>query len=246
MSFAFPPPFHKINRELPSSHNLWSGRLGGVEDPHSDLQLARGFLPFCRRRGTCEVRGRSANLWYAAAKALGFNVVTARYPDGNFIAQVTTLCPGITSLVASPGRLRRPSRLPDIVFSDSGSFPMGEASHKYWDIWTVPHLFYGLGVDDDGERASTIGWDSRIRRHTTALPPPPGWTSHSVCLSHRDTRGRTSGRWTFCVWYPLDAPAVSLCCGDRGGGPPSSVALTTANVPLHMWVCTPRQLPEML
>ena len=42
---------------------LWSGKLAGEVDPHSDLLLACGFLPYQWPRGLCEVRGRVANLW---------------------------------------------------------------------------------------------------------------------------------------------------------------------------------------
>ena len=82
------PP--KLNDLGLNSNALWSGRLGGVTDHHSDQQLTHGFLPFRHRRGSCEIRGRGANLWYAAAKALGFDVATIRCPDSAFVAQLSS------------------------------------------------------------------------------------------------------------------------------------------------------------
>lgn len=117
-------------------------------DPHSDQQLARGFLPYRAQRGTCEIRGGMANLWYAAAKALGFGVLTFRYSDPLFVDRLTSLCEGAKGLVPHPGRLRRPRRLPDVVFSDLASLPLGAEAAEYWGAWTTAHLFYCLGADD--------------------------------------------------------------------------------------------------
>ena len=164
-------------------------------DHHSEQQLARGFLPYRRRRGCCEVRGGSANLWYAAARALGFEIGTIRCPDQLLVRQVSTLCPGVKSLVPLPGRLRPPPHLPDIVFCDLGSFPLGPDSGEYWGAWLTPHLFFFHGTDDD--EATAVEPGSRV-----PPAPPQGWTSRSVCLSHADTGGSTSGRWGLAVWYP--------------------------------------------
>ena len=123
------------------SKGLWSGRLPGVADPHSDLLLARGFLPYWPPRGTCEVRGRVANLWYAAAKALGFEALSIRCPDSLFVGHVQGMGMEIKGLVSLPRRLRRPKRLPDVVFSDVGSLPLEADAVKYWDAWTTSHLF---------------------------------------------------------------------------------------------------------
>ncbi len=81
---------------------LWSGRLAGVADPHSDQPLARGFLPFWSIRGTCEIRGSTANLWYAAAKALVFAVLTVCYPNPLFVGHLSGLCTGAKSLGPHP------------------------------------------------------------------------------------------------------------------------------------------------
>jgi hypothetical protein len=70
---------------------LWSGKLAGEVDPHLDLLLARGFLPYRRPRGLCKVRGHLANLWYAAAKALEFNVTWIRCPDPLFLGSIKGL-----------------------------------------------------------------------------------------------------------------------------------------------------------
>ncbi len=106
-----------------------------MTDHHSDQQLARGFLFFCRQRGSCEIRGRGANLWYTAAKALGFDVETIRCPDSAFVEQ-------LSGFVRVLSLWQRPTRLPDIIFSDIGSFPTGPDSTEYWHKWTTPHLFY--------------------------------------------------------------------------------------------------------
>ncbi len=57
-------------------------------DPYSNQQLAWGFLPYRRRRGSCKFRGESANLWYAVAKALGFEIGTICCPDPLLVCQV--------------------------------------------------------------------------------------------------------------------------------------------------------------
>ena len=182
-------------------------------DHHSEQQLARGFLPYRRRRGCCEVRGGSANLWYAAARALGFEIGTIRCPDQLLVRQVSTLCPGVKSLVPLPGRLRPPPHLPDIVFCDLGSFPLGPDSGEYWGAWLTPHLFFFHGTDDD--EATAVEPGSRV-----PPAPPQGWTSRSVCLSHADTGGSTSGRWGLAVWYPPGYPWVEPLAWEPRGGTP--------------------------
>ena len=213
---APPPSFHKLNTRPSASPVLWSGRLAGVADSHSDLLLARGFLPYRRPRGSCEVRGRSANLWYAAAKALGFEVSSMRCPDPLFVAHVRGLGMGVKSLAALPQRLRRPRRLPDVVFSDVESIPLGADAVEYWGAWTTTHLFYCLGSDDSVH----LGGASPTAPSTTPLTPPPGWAARSICLAHHETGGATSGRWTFVVWYPPNVPWVEpLAWTPRGGTP---------------------------
>jgi hypothetical protein len=53
-----------------------------------------------------------------------------------------------------------------------------------------------------------------------AFTPPLGWMVHSVCLSHHDTGGGTSGRWTFCVWYPPGRPGCTPLTWELRGGTP--------------------------
>ena len=187
-----------------------------MADPHSDLLLARGFLPFRRLRGLCEVRGRSANLWYAAARALGFDVLSIRCPDPLFVGHIKGLGVQAKSLASLPRRLRRPHRLPDVVFSDVASIPLGPDSVEYWATWPTPHLFYCLGSDD-----CVAGEDSTPHPSgTTAIAPPPGWAARSVRLAHHETGGATSGRWTFTVWYPPHTPFVEpMEWTPRGGTP---------------------------
>ena len=117
-------------------------------DSHSDQPLARRFLPFRPARGTCEIRGSAANLWYAAAKALGFVVLTLRYTDPLFVGYLTGFCAGAKSLNPPPGRFRRPRQLPEVVFSDLTGLSFGPDSANYWDVWKTTHVFYCLGADD--------------------------------------------------------------------------------------------------
>jgi hypothetical protein len=99
---------------------LWSGRLAGVVDTHSN--------PFRPARGTCEIRGSAANLWYAAAKALGFVVTTLRYPDPLFVGHLTGFCARAKSINSPPGRFRWPRQLLAVVFSDLAGLPLGPDS----------------------------------------------------------------------------------------------------------------------
>ncbi len=172
------PIFDSLADSTPqASLGWWSGRLPGVADPHSDLLLARGFLPYRPPRGTCEVRGRVANLWYAAAKALGFKVLSIRCPDTLFVGHVQGLGMGVKVLASLPQRLRRPRRLPDVVFSDVGSIPLGADVVEYWAAWTTTHLFYCLGSDDSVIHGGSL---------PTAVPPlppapPPPWLVGADC-----------------------------------------------------------------
>ncbi len=98
------------------------------------------------------------------AKALGFKVEMIHCPDGIFVHQVSSLCPGIKALAPLPGRLRQPTRLPDIVFSDALSFPTGPDATEYWTSWSTPHLFYDLGAENSidgtgGVEAWALGRD---------------------------------------------------------------------------------------
>ena len=166
-------------------------------------------MPFRPARGTCEIRGGAANLWYAAAKALGFVVTTLRYPDPIFVGHLTGFCAGAKSLNTPPGRFRRPRQLPTVVFSDLGGLPLVP---EYWDAWTTTHVFYCLGADD--------GSPSSPEARGAPPPPPRGWAARSVCLAHSDTGGSTSGRWTFVVWYPPGLPWVEPLMWEPRGGTP--------------------------
>jgi hypothetical protein len=195
-------------------------------DPHCDQQLLRGFLPYQRQWGSCKVRGGLAKFWYAAAKALGFRIATIRCPDPLLVRQVASLCKGVKSLAPPPGWLRCPRRLPDIAFTDLVGIPLGPDSVEYWRAWGAPHLFFCHGVDNglslvgafippDPDLAALDG------NLTAAIPTPPqGWAARSVCLSHRETGGSTSGCWTFVVWYPPGFPWVELLVWEPQGGAP--------------------------
>jgi hypothetical protein len=126
------------------SLTLWSGRLAGVADPHLDLQLVRGFLPYHQRGGTCKVRGGGTNLWYAAAKTLGFKATIINCLNRLFVSQVASLCTGVKALVHLPGQFCWPSHLPDILFLDVSGFRTGLRVAENWDAWQTPHLFYDL------------------------------------------------------------------------------------------------------
>jgi hypothetical protein len=80
---------------------------------------------------------------------------------------------GGKGLVPHSGCLHRPRRLPDIVFSDLASLPIGPETAKYWGAWTTTLLFYCLGANNSvvtptrvsNEQGSPLFW---------VPPPPPG------------------------------------------------------------------------
>ena len=187
-----------------------------MADPHSDLLLARGFLPFRRPRGSCEVRGRSANLWYAAARALGFNVSSIWCPDPLFVGHIQGLGVQVKSLASLPRRLCQPHCLPDVVFLDVASIPLGPDSVEYWGMWMTPHLFYCLCSDN----SVALGGSVHHLLGNTGITPPPGWAVRSVHLAHHETGGATSGRWKFTVWYPPHARCVEPIAWTPHGGTP--------------------------
>ena len=187
---------------------LWSGRLAGVVDTHSDP-----FRPAC---GTCKIRGSTANLWHASAKALGFVVTTLRYPDPLFVGHLTGFCTRAKSLNSPPGRFRRPHQLPDVVFLDLAGLPLGPDSTNYWDVWKTTHVFYCLGADDSLLTSSKA---QGVPLRQVPLPPR-GWVARSVCLAHSITGGSNSGRWTFVVWYPPGHPWVEPLTWEPRGGTP--------------------------
>ena len=187
-----------------------------MADPHSDLLLARGFLPFRRPRGSCEVRGHSANLWCAAARALGFNVSSIWCPDPLFVGHIQGLGVQVKSLASLPRRLCRPHCLPDVVFLDVASIPLGPDSVEYWGMWMTPHLFYCLCSDN----SVALGGSVHHLLGNTGITPPPGWAVRSVHLAHHETGGATSGRWKFTVWYPPHTRCVEpIAWTPRGGTP---------------------------
>jgi hypothetical protein len=113
----------------------------------------------------------------------------------------------------------------NLVFTDLAGIPLGPDSVEYWRAWGMPHLFFCHGVDDG---LSTVGavihpgpdlaaLDGNL---TAATPTPGGWAARSVCLSHRETGGSTSGCWTFVVWYPPGFPWVEPLVWEPQGGTP--------------------------
>ena len=169
--------------------------LVGLVDPHSEQQLARGFLPFWHRWSSCEVRRGSANLWYAAAKALGFDIGMIRCPDQLLIRQVFTLCAGVKSLAPLPGWLLPLQHLPDIVFSDLAGIPLGTDSGDYWGAWLTPHLFFCNRTDDSG---ATVAGPAAV------VPPAPFPLGLSEPRRHQ---GVHFGPVNFCGVVP---PGLSL------------------------------------
>ncbi len=198
---------------------LWSGRLAGVVDPHSYQQLACGFLPYCWQGGLCEVWGGSANLWYAAAKALGFNISTICCLNPLMVCQVASLCMGVKSLAPLPGRLQCPPRLPDVVFLDLASLPLGSDSTEYWWVWQMLHIFYCLGVNDSvltGVVSNSLGAGLAV-----AVPTPlPGWTARLVCLAHYETGGPPQATGPTLCGIPPGFPWVELLVWEPWGGTP--------------------------
>ena len=178
-------------------------------DPHSDLLLACGFLPYQRPRGLCEVRGRLANLWYAAAKALGFNVTSIWCPDLLFLGSIKGLGVRAKSLVLLLQGLQRPHSLPDVVFLSVASIPLGSNAVKYWGTWMTPHLFYCFGSDNSmlwGARC-TIPWGKWLSRR-----PLGGWRGWFASRTMRRGEPRREGgllqsgiRLTSCYISSLEA-----------------------------------------
>ena len=86
-----------------------------VEAPHAQLGLVRGCFPFRGRRGRCEVRSYSPNLWGPVARGLGFEVVSMRYQSDRLVEWLQGA--GVTGHHADLDRLRPlSSGAPDVVF----------------------------------------------------------------------------------------------------------------------------------
>ena len=183
------------------------------------------------------MRGRSANLWYAAAKALGFDVSSIRCPDPLFVGHIKGLGVQAKSLASLPRRLRRPHRLPDVVFSDVASIPLGPDSVEYWGSWTTPHLFYCLGSDD------SVAWGGSTHHPsgTTAIAPPPGWAARSVRLAHHETGAprRDGIRLTPSLLSRLHGPRAGElhCCAASmiGSGRPLTMGSAAPASPGSRW-----------
>ncbi len=140
----------KLGTVCPSPYPLWSGRQAALADPrHCDFPLLNGYLPYRPTKGTCEIRGASPNLWFAVVPALGFRILSIRFPDGPFVDLCGAICPGALILAATP---RRCNRLPDVVFLDLLSLPsVSRLATTYWRAWAVPHVFFVWGGDTDSE-----------------------------------------------------------------------------------------------
>ena len=162
------------------------------------------------------MRGRLANLWYAATKALGFDVTSIRCPDPLFLGSIKGLGVRAKILALLLQRLQWPCSLPDVVFLDVASILLGSDAVKYWGTWTTPHLFYCFGSDN----SVALGGSAHHPSGNTLITPPPGWAARLVCLAHHERGGATLGRWTFTIWYPPHVPCVEpIAWIPRGGTP---------------------------
>ena len=146
-------------------------------------------------RGLCKIWGASPNLWFAVMPALGFQILSIRFPAGPFVDLCGFVCPGALVLATTP---RQCNRLPDAVFLDLLLLPL--VSHfamTYWRAWEVPHIFFVWGGNFD---SGAPGGRGRLAQ--VAPMPPPGWTVRDIGLSHCEAEGGTSGSWRLMVWYP--------------------------------------------
>ena len=180
-----------------SASLLWAGRLRSVLDAHCDLPLIHGYLPFRPSRGTCEIRSSSPNLWFTVARALGFWVTSLRCQSPLFASMILPFCPRAMVLAATP---RHCNTLPDVVFTDVLSLPLGDRS--YWSQWATPHVFFASMGDSNLEE-----WGGHIPLRPTQLQPS-GWTACSVSLTHCEAGGATTVRWSLVAWYPPGHPAA--------------------------------------
>jgi hypothetical protein len=99
------------------------------------------------------------NLWYAATRALGFEIGTLCCPDALLVHQVLALYPGVKSLAPLLLWLRHPATLPDVVFLDLGSLPLGPDSVAHWGAWWLPIFSSATGATRAHRRASrALGW----------------------------------------------------------------------------------------
>jgi hypothetical protein len=178
-----------VGPSLPTTQNqLWLGLQGSVHNPHCNLPLLTGFLPFCPLRGICEVQGVGPNLWFAVVGALGFQVLTFCSGDPSFSSLLGSLCLAALQLATSP---RRCNQLPDVIFTNLASLPWDV--REYWAFWTTPHIFFipagDSEVDDWG--FCTPSWPPPV--------PPSGWMVRGQTLSHCKAGGTTLGWWEVVV-----------------------------------------------
>jgi hypothetical protein len=200
----------KLGTGYSSLTPLWSGRRAALDDPrHWDLPLLNGYLPYCTPQGSCEIRGASPNLWFAVLPALGFRILSIRFPAGPFVDLCGFFCPGALALATTP---RRCNRLPNVVFLDLLSLPsVSRLTTSYWRAWEVPHIFFVSGGNLD------LGAPAGRGRFAQVAPlPPPGWTVRDIGLSHCEAGGGTLGSCRLVVWYqpaqstPSPSPLVPL------------------------------------
>ncbi len=159
-------------------------------NPHCDLPLLNGFLPFCPPRGVCKLQGVGTNLWFAVVGDLGFQVSLFCSGDSGFNSLLGSFCPSASHLTAT---LRRCNWMPDMIFANLASLPWD--THAYWTSWTVPHVFLCRAGDTN---ADVWGFQALSRPPPV---PPSGWTARSLTLSHCEAGGATSGWWEDVVWY---------------------------------------------
>jgi hypothetical protein len=195
------PATPKLGHVSTSQPSLWSGRRGTLGNPlHCDLPLLNGFLPYRSSCGTCQLRGASPNIWFAAVATLEFRITLICFPEGPFIGLFTAVCPRASVLVTHPCWC---NMLPDIIFLDLLLLPpVSCLTHTYWSAYTTPHIFFLWAGDTDS--GALCGWGLSPQ---AAPLPPSGWSACLVTLTHCAVGGGTSGRWQLVVWYPLSRAA---------------------------------------
>jgi hypothetical protein len=101
---------------------LWSGWRAALDNPgHCNLPLLNSYLPYWTLWGSCKIWGASPNLWFAVVPALGFLILSIRFPAGLFVDLCGFVCPGALVLATMPHRC---NRLPDGVFLDLLLLPL--------------------------------------------------------------------------------------------------------------------------
>ena len=175
------------------------------------------------------------NLWYAAARALGFDIGTICCPDPLLVRQVSALCPGVKSLAPLLGRLRphfvpprhrffRPrehslgSGLGGILESLAHAPPVLCRGYGRWSGG-------GRGAGGKGYTASTPGVDLTIgvpkpRRHGWVYIRSVGFgrmVSPGLSLGGASHVGTTGGAHRYCVVSMTEwRPGRSWECAGQG------------------------------